>query len=357
MKYLVFFAVLLPWSVFLRAEEGEAIVAENTSEVERDIVGEAVKQLGSDRFRDREEAFQTLWEQGEGGIEALLEASQSADPEVAHRSRILLARIRTGVDLDTPWEIVEEVQKYTRGGVRAKKRALESLARQNAFVQVMRLYHFEEDENIKLECAEIANRASRVAVDQALIAGENDEAISYLEMAPQNPANNRRLAALYRFLDRLDEVIAELEEEGGQDRELFLLACYRAKGDLPMSFDKAAQLDVEGALAACSILQGDPMPYIEMKLGDERQGVLTRSYLGMLKALWKDDKRQMADLAQSMIELIEGESDDSQRALQVLLLTGHLSKAEELMREDFPDLLFSFYDTMEQPLEALACFG
>jgi len=57
-----------------------------------------VKQLGSDRFRRREEATKRLTEIGEPALEALRRAAEDADPEVRSRARDIVQSIHRRLD-------------------------------------------------------------------------------------------------------------------------------------------------------------------------------------------------------------------------------------------------------------------
>ena len=122
-----------------------------------------VLDLASESYRAREEASRGLWELGVIGIEAIKKGVKSADPEVAYRSKILLQRIRTGITPDTPKSVVALVQKYFRSGTNGKKAVFESLLKERAYTQVLRIYRHEEDEASREACEEIVEKNDAVA--------------------------------------------------------------------------------------------------------------------------------------------------------------------------------------------------
>src|SRR5262249_18074290 len=65
-------------------------VAPDDTEVER-----LIKQLGSDKFKEREAATKRLHEIGEPALDALHKAQTSADEEVRHRAEKIVAAIET----------------------------------------------------------------------------------------------------------------------------------------------------------------------------------------------------------------------------------------------------------------------
>src|SRR3954451_19905361 len=78
-------------------------------------LSEAIDLLGSDDFKTREEAANTVWGFGEAAIPALKEAAQSDNPEIARRARSILGNFAFGIRPDTPRTVVEQLNLYRRG--------------------------------------------------------------------------------------------------------------------------------------------------------------------------------------------------------------------------------------------------
>jgi hypothetical protein len=106
---------------------------------------------------------------------AIKKGVKSADPEVAYRSKILLQRVLTGITPDTPKAVVALVQKYFRSGANGKKAVFESLLKERAYTQILRIYRHEEDEASRDACEELVEKAVLPATLPALMDGRAKE--------------------------------------------------------------------------------------------------------------------------------------------------------------------------------------
>lgn len=77
-----------------------------------DDLAKAIKDLGADKFADREKAMQLLWAAGADAKPLLDIARDYADPEVSMRARQLLQNINLGLQPGTPENICVLVRKY-----------------------------------------------------------------------------------------------------------------------------------------------------------------------------------------------------------------------------------------------------
>lgn len=82
------------------------------AELTDDQIAAAIKQLGDDTYKKREQASQTLWEAGKLAEPQLEVASRSKDPEVASRARELLAKIKAGLRPNMSPELLTVFQRY-----------------------------------------------------------------------------------------------------------------------------------------------------------------------------------------------------------------------------------------------------
>jgi len=91
-----------------RSDADELKAAENNSEIQRWI-----DQLGSKRFKDREQATQELSKLGESAIPILKEAAQSPDAEVRRRAQQLVERLTPPAPpVDPPPQKRNSVKSY-----------------------------------------------------------------------------------------------------------------------------------------------------------------------------------------------------------------------------------------------------
>jgi vacuolar-type H+-ATPase subunit H len=76
-----------------RSAAGESKVSEKAVPAESEEMKRSIDQLGSDRFKDREQATQELSKLGKSALPSLKEAAKSRDPEVRRRAQQLIERM------------------------------------------------------------------------------------------------------------------------------------------------------------------------------------------------------------------------------------------------------------------------
>ena len=77
-----------------------------------DEIRAAIKQLGHEKFAERERATKLLWSAGPAAEKALHEAIDDPEPEVRRRVRILYDRIMYRIEPGTPPEIIALMERY-----------------------------------------------------------------------------------------------------------------------------------------------------------------------------------------------------------------------------------------------------
>ena len=319
----------------------------------------AVAQLGSLSFREREAASNELWELGAAAVEELAKASKSGDPEVARRARILLDRIRSGIGPDTPAEIVELVQRYGTGTRAQKITVLERLRGLGAFVQIIRLHHFEEDETVRSNSSDLVNAVVLPAVNSLLYADDLDGAVALLQVSPETPQKYRRLAALLRAEGGLDKKIAELQERNDPAERDFLLACYQAAGDIDRALPLARELGRGPTVASLSVLRGDPVPYLDWLLGMRDLSPKVRMHTEICYERWHGREKDARSLLRPMMREAREDGDDEGLVVHSLFLNGFLKEGIEMLSADFErrQALEIYYDGVEQPGKILQVYG
>lgn len=319
---------------------------------------ELVKGLSSESYKEREAAFAALWALGEAGEEELARSIDSDDPELAYRSRRLLRRIRANVTPESPAEILKLVEAYYRGGPEGKMRTLDELKDLKAYSQVLRLYRFEEDPEIRDECLELVEETVLPALRQEL-AGENyDGAEAILRVAaPATGENLRRRAALSRARGRADEDLAAAEAAGDQDWKLALL---RAKGDIPAVIAAARAMGREDLVGAMSLFEGNPVPFLDWFAGNSSNSATMRLHAEIARDRWLGKEKQAAKYAGSLAKDAGDENDDQRGAMVSLMLNGYREHGMTIMRrnhDDYRDLIYGLYESLEDPVRAIAVFG
>ena len=132
----------------------------------KERIARAVKDLGADSWRVREEASRRLWEIGRPAQTALEQAADSDDPEVRARARRILEKFKYGIYPDTPDEVVELIQKYRRATPGTHLAIVRYLLQKGApgCRAVLALAKAEENKTIRGQlAAELSRRVAKVA--------------------------------------------------------------------------------------------------------------------------------------------------------------------------------------------------
>ncbi len=329
-----------------------------------------VARLGDDSFKVREAATQNLWDLGDVGIDAIREGVEADDPEVSYRSRIVLRRIMTGITSETPPEIVELVQRYFRSGPEVKKAIFQELLNAEAYMQMLRLYRFEESEEARQVCGELVEKAVLPLTLRELVEGRREEAEAILRLAPRGEENNRRLACLLRMNRDLDHEIAKgdgsialgddgMVTEATREAAEIQLALLRSAGRLVDSRALAEKLGRSDVVAVMALLEGDPEPYLEWCMNRPRESAIVRVHAETVLRRWQLDHEESDRLMEQMANEASGDGEDEEKrgAVLSLLLNGNVDVGLPLLFRMNKDSAFTYYDTVEQPGKALQVFG
>ena len=344
-------------------EEAAKVEAE-----EAQLAHKLVKQLADESFRVREDATRTLWDLGEVGITAVKEGTLSEDPEVAYRSRILLRRIQIGITPDTPQGVVDLVQDYFRADVTGKRNVMQDLLKEDAYIQVLRLYRFEESDSVRKRCLEFADQAVLPAALSALVEGQVKGAEDILRLSPSGDHNSRRLAALLRVQNKLDGEMALVgpalvyDEEGNVEADSMKfanrqLAMLRANGRVEEARELANKMQRPDVVAAMALFEGNPEPYLRWYMAREEESPIVRAHAETVLRRWKLDHAGADRLIERMVEEAKGGLPTNREAMLSLLLNGNVEEGLPLIFSANKDSAFSFYETVELPLEAVNVLG
>ena len=329
-----------------------------------------VARLGDDSFKVREAATQSLWDLGDVGIDAIREGVAADDPEISYRSRIVLRRIMTGITSETPPEIVELVQRYFRSGAEVKKAIFQELLNAEAYMQMLRLYRFEESEEARQVCGELVEKAVLPLTLRELVEGRRREAEEILRLAPRGEENNRRLACLLRMSKELDHEITKGEgsivlEQNGEVAEStreaaeMQLAFLRSAGRLDESRALAEKLGRSDVVAVMALLKGDPEPFLQWCMDQPRESAIVRVHAETVLRRWQLNHEEADRLMEQMVKEAsgDGKDEDKRGAVLSLLLNGNVDAGLPLLFRMNKDSAFTYYDTVEQPEKALQVFG
>jgi len=320
-------------------------------------VKEAVEQLTDDSYIKREEATHYLWEQGRAIIDELNAYLENDEPEVSVRVRKVIRNIRLGILPDTPKDVIALVERYQRGGNNEKRDVFNQLASKKAYRQLLYLYELEESLEVRQDLSSIATRVAILEARQLLMEGEDEEALTYLLLAPAESDGMRAAADYYRQKGKLDEQIKLAKKSESANSKRWLLTLLRAKGDLPAAIQLADEIGDIIVSSALRAVQGDPVPFLQQA----QEGLVASPWMTwhmeITESLWTGDPHTV-QLSKIINELkTTGDVETKKLIASSLFLNGYPEKGLELFSEWSPNLLFDYYESIEHLDLALAVFG
>jgi tetratricopeptide (TPR) repeat protein len=270
-----------PFPSWLRAEDTPATQPANataalTPESQKKLT-DAIDLLGSDDFKTREEAANTVWGFGEAAIPALKEAAQSDNPEIARRARSILGNFAFGIRPDTPRAVIEQLNLYRKGNDQERRQALGELTRLGpAGGRVLaRIARDEQDAELRQIALNGVTMLARPTAASMIRNGEWEMAGNILAMvAHQDEGPARDMAAFLLLHGGLDNEIARLRQPSNSPAnaniQLRLACLLRAKGDLKGAITAANASDDKVFADALRVEAGD---YAGLAADIEAKGV------------------------------------------------------------------------------------
>jgi len=214
-------------------------------------IARAVQQLGAGDFPTREKATQLLWSAGRAAEPALIDASKSADPEVAERARELLDKIRYGIQPDTPAALQELVRRYHAGDIEAKREVVNRLFAEGQPGAPVLLAIIEAEKNVDVRQQVFYEMFERLLESLEKLVGEgnfklldarflllsaldDEEGVRRLRIMQFDQAIRNHVAKLWfdgELEKRLPAVQAEVEKSPSNSAARLLAYGYRILGD------------------------------------------------------------------------------------------------------------------------------
>lgn len=303
-------------------------------------ISDAIDDLGSDDFAVRERAVRTLWEIGEPARPALVEASESDNPEIARRAKGVLASFAYGVRPDTPQAVIDLLNLYRQGEPDQRKSVAGELSRQGvAGARVLlKLSGDEKDPVVRQVVLNAMGMTSRPSVARMIWEKDFSTANRFLAtLAPYTELAARDHAAFLLLHGGIDEQIAELQKpatptENAAGRNLRLACLHRAKGD----YVKAA----EAALAADDLLlhgamMADAGKFAELAAFMQQKGVPDDDVeqLGFITAFFRlsGDTAASERWAKRLVDYAHRNPSDHGNAVEALMLNERPDDAIEVL--------------------------
>ncbi|KPK80227.1 MAG: hypothetical protein AMJ81_12340 [Phycisphaerae bacterium SM23_33] len=253
-------------------------------------IARAVRDLGSDSWRVREEATRRLWSIGRPAEAALRRAAESADPEVRFRANTILEKFRYGIYPDTPKEVLKLIEDYRGAAPSARVNFARLLIDKgiHGCRALLCLAKAEEDEKLRRRLFEQVHRNVGRVVPVLLAEEDFAEAEMLLEAAASSGAEfaMRNYAAYHLIRGRLDQAVARCQAEARSDpaaaRQLTFL--YRARGELEKARAAAKASGDQGLLKSVLYELGDWKALAEMHARELAGGKQDIESLGFLAA-------------------------------------------------------------------------
>lgn len=272
MNALTIYAAL--FLAFGQSEAGERPVR-STSELEV-----TANQLGSSKYEIRQQATELLWSAGEAAIPALELATQSKNSEVRSRAAYVLENLRRGIAVDTPREILREVQRYRDGDAEDKRFALKNLEKALRPRIVLGLIQSERDLRLRDEWSQCLERS----IQTALLSGSDREVELSLQDAATNDVWIRHWAAHLANRGRLEQELTRLGQTKSPanpaEHAQRLAYLWRAKGELTEArrlAEQAAQASIREAEKNLQLAMPSRVESAQSKLV-EKQSALDLSW-------------------------------------------------------------------------------
>ncbi len=196
----------------------------------------AVRELGHDDYAVRRRATHELWRAGEAAEPALRAALESPDPEVASRARWILERVRFGLLPDTPPQLVQLIEQFRYGNDAARREVLRRLTESGRIELAVQLIRSDPEPATRERLLNWMVSDIGQGVRQLILDGKLPVARQFLELAAQNEAGCRDLAAYLLLQNELSQEIAQrkqrLRQEPDAAEARLLGYLLRAGGDL-----------------------------------------------------------------------------------------------------------------------------
>lgn len=212
-----------------------------------DRIAQAVRDLGSDSWRKRDEASDFLWRAGRAAEDALRQAARSTDVETAVRAKQILEKFRYGIYPDTPPKVLELLEQYHQGEASEKRRIVETLPGFGTpgFRAAAALAAGEENPELRDAASYVLQTGARKVLDALLGNGQHQAAGELLEAlaASGEEWSVRNWAAFLLLRGELDKELERFPKPATPVQWRALVCLRRVHGDLKGALEAAARAD------------------------------------------------------------------------------------------------------------------
>lgn len=313
--------------------------------------------LADESFRVREDSTRELWEMGEAALPALRDASSSADPEQAIRSREVMRMIELHITPETDPSVIKLVELYATATAGEKTALMGRMRGKRAWRQMLKLYASETDAEVREKLQTTMRAVSLKAARERLMLKDAVGAREFLEMGP---ADSQGLMALADFHRSHGSLQRELEKAAaGKDLRAaeWRLALQRAAGN-PDAAQREATTAGKGEIAALmAALVGDPLPFLRHIETRREEMPVSALYAGIAADRWQS-KLPRPGILEPLNRMLQSRHHDERgSSLNALLLLGEAHVAEAALVKNQPLVAFRYFEALERIPEALSALG
>lgn len=318
-----------------------------------------IHDLSDEHYKVREAATRTIWQIGEAALSKLTAVADGDDPEAAYRARELVRKITLHITPDTDPEVIRLVERYAKASVDEKQELLGSMIRKRAWRQILGLFADEKNPEIHKRFEGGIGAVAVTAARESLLEGKTGEAREFLEMAPADAAGLLALANFHRSQGTLDAEIARAKTLNDKVADNWLLALYRASGNLQAAKTAATAAGETGISAVMAMMLGDPEPWLQWSLENagRQDGTTHQAYTRIALERWRGGTPAAAELKPLFTALKSASRQSRLAAIYSLYQLGEVKAAEEAYVKLSKTIGFTHYESLERIPEALEVFG
>ncbi len=314
-----------------------------------------VRELSNEDYKTRENASREIWKQAEKALPVLEEAAKSTDPEQAIRAKELLQKIRLEITPDTDPTVAALVERYIKATSKSEKATLfDKLRTKRAWLQLLRLFSDEKDEDMKLRLRPSISGIAVRAAREKLSEGKTEAAQAFLELAPEDGSGLLALAEFYRSQGKLEEELAKAKTLDGRRGRALHLALLRSAGDTRTAREIADEIGEPEIAASMAALSGDPRPWLKTRSSSDP---LVSAYHFAATAKWNSGKVRPSDIGPLVDALASRDPSERDAAINALLLLGESQVALPVYIKSDPVAAFIDLEGQERVPEALKALG
>lgn len=323
-----------------------------------------VRDLADDHFAVREQASEQLWAMGRSVLPKLRELTMVRDPEQAVRARELVHKIELGIFPDSDPELLAIIEQYPRASATTKNALIRELQHRKAWRQMLKLHQQETDHSVRKQQESSMQRVAVHAAREKLAKGEKAEALEFLEMAPVSPESLLALAEYHRLHGSLERELRMAEGKPGTEMAAWRCALHRSAGNLERAILEARAAKLNQLAAALAVLDGDPVPWLELLAEEPEEGESRRLsdrvrilYARLAIQRWQG-RATDAQAMMQLREILANRSSQYRRcARTALFMLGDIETAEASLIKESPMRGVQHLLMMERIDEALQVFG